>query len=277
MSHNTNLSFDDTKDSINDLKNLSENTIILDNLTSIKNSIPENVKFAFDPLSRELENTCAIIYNKVSTFFNNPDNNLEYGLVVVHVMKVVETYKLISNNKYIIAVRCIIKILKEKGSLKILKDSINDLIIITIPGTIESIIQLTKGEPLNRNIKGLDIVESTYVNKRAIERIIEYIEEKKYNLQQILENVFLIVTQIMYIVGSYPSLSGSQKKDITVDVIRLIISKYKETNTGNKVHSTFIQTIMDTVPSLIDTFVSVSGGTFNINIKKYYVPCFICC
>jgi hypothetical protein len=47
MSHNTNLSFDDTKDSINDLKNLSENTIILDNLTSIKNSIPENVKFAF--------------------------------------------------------------------------------------------------------------------------------------------------------------------------------------------------------------------------------------
>jgi hypothetical protein len=277
MSHNTNLSFDDTKDSINDLKNLSENTIILDNLTSIKNSIPENVKFAFDPLSRELENTCAIIYNKVSTFFNNPDNNLEYGLVVVHVMKVVETYKLISNNKYIIAVRCIIKILKETGSLKILKDSINDLIIITIPGTIKSIIQLTKGEPLNRNIKGLDIFESTYVNKRAIEKIIKYIEEKKYNLQQILENVFVIVTQIMYIVGSYPSLSGSQKKDITVDVIRLIISKYKETNTGNKVHSTFIQTIMDTVPSLIDTFVSVSGGTFNINIKKYYVPCFICC
>ena len=255
---------------------LPENDIFLDNLTSIKDSLPENVKFAFSPLSRELENTCAIIYKKVITFFNNPNNNLEYGLLVVYVMEVVETYKLTSNDKYIIAIRCIIEILKETDGLKIPKDSINDL-IISIHGSIESVIQLTKGETLNRNIKGLDIIEDVYVTRRAIERIIEYIEQKKYNLQQILENVFLIVTQIMYIVGSYSFLNGSQKKDIVIEVIRIILTKYKETNTGNHVQLTFIQSVMDSIPSLIDTFVSVSDGNFNINVKKYCVSCFVCC
>ena len=110
----------------------------------------------------------------------------------------------------------------------------NDL-IQTIPGSIEAIIQLTKGEPLNRNIKGLDIVESAYVTKRSVERILEFIRKKKYNLLGIVQNVFMIVTQIMYIVGSYPSLSGIQKKEIVTDVIREIITKYTENDTGNKI------------------------------------------
>lgn len=238
--------------------------------------LPDNVKFALQPLSRELEDACANIYSLIQTFFNQSSNSLEYGLLVVKVMEFVESLeKLSSKDKYTVATRCIIEVIIESDS--IFKDTKDDL-ITTIPGSIEAIIQLTKGESLNRNVKGLDIVESTYVTKRAVERIVEFIQQKNYNLQEILENVFLIVTQIMYIVGSYPSLSGRQKKDIVIDVIKQIITKYKDTETGKKIPDHFVKMVLHSVPSLVDTLVSVSEGKFNINnMKKYFTICFPCC
>jgi len=245
-------------------------------LKLLKDDLPKKLKFALEPLSRELEDACANIHSLVTVFFNQPNNNLEYGLLIVKVMEFVENIKkLKSNDKYTVAVRCIIEVIKESDSIP--EDTKNDL-IITIPGSIEAVIQLTKGEPLNRNIKGLDIVESAYVTKRAVERIIEFIRQKNYDLEGILENVFMIVTQIMYIVGSYPSLSGQQKKDIVINVIRQIILKYRETDTGEKVPEPFVQMVLDSVPSLIDTLVAVSDGKFNINnVKKCFAKCFPCC
>lgn len=245
-------------------------------LKLLKDDLPKNVKFSLEPLSRELEDACANIHSLINIFFNQPNSDLEYGLLVVKVMEFVENMQnLKSKDKYTVAVRCIIEVIKETD--KIPEDTKNDL-IMTIPGSIEAVIQLTKGEPLNRNIKGLDIVESAYVTKRAVERIIEFIRQKNYNLQGILENVFMIVTQIMYIVGSYPSLSGQQKKDIVINVIRQIITKYRETDTGKKVPEPFVQIVLDSVPSLIDTLVDVSDGKFDINkVKKCFAKCFPCC
>ena len=247
-----------------------------DELKLIKDNLPENVKFVLEPLSRELENICTNIHSLIQTFFNKPDKKLEYGLLVVKVVEFVENFgKLSSKDKYTVAIRCIIEIIVEADSIP--EDTKNDF-ITTIPGSIEAVIQLTKGEPLNRNIKGLDIVESAYVKKRAIKRIVEFIRHKNYNLQGILENVFMIVTQIMYIVGSYPSLSGQQKKDIVIDVIRQIITKYRDTETGKKIPDHFIKMTIDSVPTLIDTFVAVSEGKFNINnVKKCFMKCFSCC
>lgn len=245
-------------------------------LKLLKDNLPKNVKFALEPLSRELEDVCANIHSLITVFFNNSNNNLEYGLLIVKVMEFVENIKkLKSNDKYTISVRCIVEFIKESYSIP--EDTKNDL-ITTIPGSIEAVIQLTKGEPLNRNIKGLDLVESAYVTKRAVERIIEFIRQKNYYLEGILENVFMVVTQIMYIAGSYPSLVGQQKKNIVINVIRQIIMKYRETITGKKVPESFVKMVLDTVPSLIDTLVSVSEGKFNINnFKKCFAKCFPCC
>jgi hypothetical protein len=71
----------------------------------------------------------------------------------------------------------------------------------------------------------------------------------------------------MYIVGSYPSLSGQQKKDIVVDVIRQIVTKYRDTETGKKIPDHFVKMVLDSVPSLVDILVSVSEGKFNICIN----------
>lgn len=249
-----------------------------DNLKIIMDDIPTNVKFTLEPLSRELEKVSDDIYSLANAFFDKPDNTLEYGLLVVKVMEFVENIKkLKGKDKYIIAVRCIIKVIKITNSIP--EDTKNDL-IQTIPGSIKAIIQLTKGEPINRNIKGIYIVESVYVTKRAIKRILEFIEIKQYNLDGILENVFMIVTQIMYVVGSYPSLNGLQKKNIVIKVITYIITKYTETETGKKIPESFAQMILDSVPSMIDILVAVSRGKFNINInkiKKYLSSCCPCC
>lgn len=257
----------------------TENTKLqnIDNELNItKDNLPDNVKFALEPLSRELEDTCAVVHSLINTFFKNSDNKFNYGLLVVKIMEFVESMmNLSSSDKYTIATRCIIEFIIDSESIP--KDTKDDL-IITIPGSIESVIQLSKGEPLNRTIKGLDIIETAYVTKRAVERIVEFIRSKKYNLEGILQNVFLIVTQIMYIVGSYPSLSGSQKKEIVIDVIKQIITKFRDSDNGKKVPEHFIQMVLDSVPTLVNTLVSVSEGMFNINtIKKHCNKCFPCC
>jgi len=261
-----------------DNSNLEEKKELIDNNEGkiTKDILPKNLKFALEPLSGELEDSCATINSLVKTIFNQPNNKLEYGLLVVKVMEFVESLgKLSSQDKYTVATRCIIEIIIEEESIP--KEKKNDL-IQTIPGSIEAIIQLTKGEPLNRNIKGLDIVESAYVTKRSVERIVEFIRKKKYNLLGIVQNVFMIVTQIMYIVGSYPSLSGIQKKEIVIDVIREIITKYTESDTGNKIPDNFVKMVLDSIPTLINTFVSVSEGNFNINnVQKCFSKCLPCC
>lgn len=250
-----------------------------ESLQLIVNYLPDNLKFAMEPLSRELENLCAEVNNKITLFFNKPENNLEYGLLVVKVMEIIDNITTISSitgyDKYIVAVRCIIEIIKET---KYIPSDIKNDLILTIPGSIEAVIQLTKGESLNRNIKGINIIESSYITKRAFERIIEFIKSKNYHLSELLENVFMIVTQLMYIVGSYPSLTGPQKKTIVVNVIRNIITKYRDTETGKNISSTFVNMVLDIVPSIIDVLVSVSEGLFDINtVKKYCSFCIPCC
>jgi hypothetical protein len=254
--------------------NISEDTE--ESLKLLKDNLPDNVKFSMEPLSRELEDLCAKVNSTITLFFNKPENNLEYGLIVVKVMETIDNVKSLSgNDKYVVSVRCIIEIINEAKSIPY--DIKNDL-ILTIPGSIEAVIQLTKGEPLNRKNKGINIIESSYVTKRAVERIIEFIKNKNYNLQRILENIFMIVTQIMYIVGSYPSITGPQTKAIVVDVIRKIITKYRDTKTDQKIPASFVDMVLESVPSIIDTLVSVSEGVFNINkVKKCFSSCFPCC
>lgn len=239
-------------------------------LKLIKDDLPDNIKFVMEPLSVENENLCAKVNYNIALFFNKPENKLEYGLMVVKVIELVDEIKNLSGkDKYIISVRCIIEIIKETKSIP---DNIKNDLILTISGYVESVILLTKGELLNKNIKVQNMIDTLYITKRSIDRIIEFIKNKNYNLQEILENVFIIVTQIMYTVGCYPALSGSQKKTIVIDVIQNIITKYKDSN-GMRIPDSFIKMVLFSVPSIIDILVSVNEGIFNINVKKYFKCC----
>lgn len=244
-------------------------------LNDIKDKLPENLQFIFDPLSRENERLCANIYSLVKDFLKN-NNTFDYGLLVVKAMEYIDGIKKIkSKDKYKLALRCIIDFIIDD---KTISENIKIDLIKTIPGSIDSVIQLTKGEPVNRKIKDIDIVDSVYVTKRATERIVEFIRKKKYTASDIAQNTFMIISQIMYIVGNYPSLTGSQKKEIVINVSNIILHQFKETETGKQIPGGFIDTVMTYIPDVINILVDVSKGKYDINkIKKYLSCCISCC
>jgi len=254
--------------------NTLENIQNPDKLSITKDTLPKNVSFSMKILSRELEEIGAIVFTKVSNYFKDKDFN--FSVLVAKSMEFVETFKKISSKeKYTIATRCIIEIIKNQEDID--EDTKQDL-YKTIPGCIESIIQLTKGEKVNRNTKSTDFIDSIYVTKRATERIIEYTRREDYNFSSILENIYLIVTQTIYIVGGYPSLSGKDKKKVAVEVITYIIQEFQKTDTCKSIPDHYIQMVLDNIPIAIDTFISISNGVFTINnAKKCFSCCISCC
>lgn len=239
-----------------------------------KDILPKSVSFSMKILSRELEDISAVVFSNLSEYFKNNDFN--FSILVAKSMEMVEVFKKIpSADKCAIATRCIIEIIEKQDNID--NDTKNDL-YLTIPGCIESIIQLTKGEKVNRNKKGKDMIDSLYVTKRSTERIIEYIRMEDYDFSCILENIYLIVTQTIYIVGGYPSLSGADKKKIAVDVITHIIHEFQKTDTGKSIPDHYIKIVLDNLPTAIDTFISISNGVFTINnVKKCFSCCISCC
>ena len=253
----------------------TENIVTETDIISItKDNLPRNVSFSMRILSRELEEICAIVFTKVSEYCKDKDFN--FSLIVAKSMEIVESYKKISSKeKCNIATRCIIEIIKNQENID--ENTKKDL-YITIPGCIESIIQLTKGEMVNRNKNKKDVIDSLYVTKRSTERIIEYIRREDYDFSSILENIYLIITQTIYIVGGYPSLSGKDKKKIAVEVITYIIKEFQKTDIGKGIPEHYIQMVFDNMPSAIDTFISISNGVFSINnVKKCFSCCISCC
>ena len=198
--------------------------------------LPENVKFAFTDIP-ELKK-----YEKLYESVSSKD----YGLVCVSVIEIIEKYNLSSHNKYILAVRCITLIMKKNGMYNL---------ISTVPSTIEAIIKLSKGDNIN-TINSAGIINTISITKLAVKQIIEKIEKKEYN---IVENIVLIVTQIMYIVGIC-SLSGKEKQEITIEVVHTILIHYN-------VDKYITLKIINLLPSLINILVSVNYREFNINHK----------
>jgi len=223
--------------------------------------IPENVKFAFEPLDPKLKD----IYNKIKFTVNSIcDNKIGFIVIVITTMELLEDIKINNKQKLKIATRCIIEIIQAKEYL-------NKEFIQTVPTTIQTVIDLSKGRNINREIKGLNITQKISITEQSVEKIITFIKNKNYDFKQILENIFIIITQIMVIVGKYPCLKGNQKKDIVIEVIKYIIINYKDDSVSNE----FIETIFNSVPEVIDTFIKVNDNHFNIN-KKDIISCFAC-
>tara|TARA_Y100001958_G_C21222069_1_gene547434 strand:+ start:297 stop:1076 length:780 start_codon:yes stop_codon:yes gene_type:complete len=226
-------------------------------ISSTDKKLPTEIKDFYKPLDDEkLEKISEEIYDILIE-----EKTPNFGLIVIRSMEIVEEIKKISGkDKCKVATRCIIKYIENNDNIS--EDMKIDY-IISIPGLIESVIQLTKGEPLNRNTKDIDMIEISYITKRATEKIIEFIKYKKYDKKNVLKNIFLIATHVMYVVGTYPSLSGSEKKQIVINVISDIVHKYTENN--EKISQHFIDMTLQSLPSIIDTLVDVSNHKFNIN------------
>jgi hypothetical protein len=244
------------------VKKASESKNKLSNIKILKDVVPDNIKFSLEPTARDTEDVCAKVMTLLKTYSSKYGKILEFPKLVAKTMEFVETFnKLTGKEKKLVATRCVAEMLWD---MDLEEDTKKDL-MLTIPGTIEAIINLSKGQNLNNKITSSGIVEKSYVVKRSFERIVDMLREKNYDANDILANIYLIVQELMFIVGSYPTLSSSDKKEIVIEVLNKIINEYILEEFGLDKDNHIIVTILDNLPKVIDVLASVSKNEFLIN------------
>lgn len=235
----------------------------------MRDIVPNNIKYSFDSVSRELEDVCAQVVTLIHTFFNQVGNIVNYGNLVVKVMEFVEDFRdLKPEEKKIVSTRCIAELIHEN------KDIPDDL-MITIPGSIEAVIKMSKKRDLNRDATTGGIAETTYIIKRIIDKIVVMVRERNYDMFDIMSNSFLIVGEIMYLAGSYPSLTGKQKKEIVIEVFKKLLTEFVKTESGSSLEKTFVKVTISILPTVVDILSDVANGKYSINkiIKCKWLPC----
>jgi hypothetical protein len=238
---------------VEEVKEVEEKT-----LTNV--DAPANIQDVFEELPRELEDLCAQIYAQIDEYFNAPGATVEFGLLVVRVMEMVEDHKLPSTKKRILAIRCVAEYVRDSIAFP---EENKAHLMRTIPAAVEAIIKLSRGEKLNRDVKEARNVQAAYVTRRALDRILKYVKKNNYDIDAVLENSWFITMELMYVVGGYPSLTGIQKKAIVTDVFKQLIADLQKD--GQQVDDPFLQATLDTLPALVDTFVRVGSGEYHIN------------
>ena len=244
-----------------------------DQFEILLDKVPEDLKPYIESFPRNLEDVTAQILTQLNFFF--AENNFEFPKLITKTMELVEEIrKLKPYEKKIVAVRCSVEFLYSYNKLN---DKDTENLAITIPSSIESIIQLSKEKKLNRKVKSSQIVDKVVVVTKSFEQLVEYIRNEDYTIGDIMKNIFHIVTKLMYIVGGYSTLASKDKKDVVIQVITKLVSEYVHVATGGMIPPEFINIVLSVLPLIIDTFVDIVKGKYNINnLKKCCAP-FICC
>jgi hypothetical protein len=99
-----------------------------------------------------------------------------------------------------------------------------------------------------------------------VDEMIKILDGKKLTTT----NMTLIVFSLMQAMERCKTVSGLEKKLIVINAL----NKFIETNVNDEVESQQLQMIVTlTVPTLIDTLVSVDSGELRLRMKKL---CFMC-
>jgi hypothetical protein len=250
-----------------------------DQFSLLRERVPRNVRSSLAPMTRDLEDVCAQVSTSLHVYYQQANIKYEYSMLVVKTMEFVEDYReLSSEESKIVATRCVVEEIHRRVEIKEITEITSQDLMTAVPGSIEAVISMTKGEPLNRNVHGAAVVETAYVTNRVFEGTIEFIREHKYTIAEIMINIFIIAAHIMFIVGGFPALAGIQKKAIVIEVFTKLLQDYADDN-GEKLPDHFIETSTATLPSMVDSLFNVAEGKFHINdIVNICCPLlFLCC
>lgn len=86
-------------------------------------------------------------------------------------------------------------------------------------------------------------------------------------------NAVLITTNLMQIVEKYPNVSGTQKKNLVIHVLKRFVIDNLEGN-DEQAMLLFIDVFL---PSIIDTIISIDKKVLAIKMHKGLKACFSCC
>ena len=108
----------------------------------------------------------------------------------------------------------------------------------------------------------------------VIDKLKTIIKNRKYSCQEIIVNLSIITGMVMTIIEQYPYLSGIEKKNIVIQVLKRLIKKElpKIVNVSDE-NQVMINLALETLPNIIDTLIGVSSGKVKVNEQTVATGC----
>jgi hypothetical protein len=125
----------------------------------------------------------------------------------------------------------------------------------------------------DRKLKNLHVTIKETLPLKHVNKLYEtltYIIDKN---ELSTTNTVLISTNLMQIVEKYPGITGPQKKDLVIHVLKRFVIDHL--NGENK--QAMLLFIDAFLPSVIDTIISVDKKELAIKIRKGFKACLSCC
>tara|TARA_A100001015_G_C14991058_1_gene713977 strand:- start:405 stop:1400 length:996 start_codon:yes stop_codon:yes gene_type:complete len=228
----------------------------------------------------ELDDSNSIFHN-VKDLFRGMDIDLSnvmlYAARVVEFVDVFQTGD--GDEKKEIVVQTLLNLINE--NLDISSED-KEFIVFMLDGLIETILKTSKKE-INLATKhaqkkpSLDQSVGQIVDS-LVDRCVTIIRVNQYDAENVIINIPIIVGMIMSIVENYKNLSGTEKKNVVVKVIKNLIGSRIPTFIDlNESHNKKLELVVQIVPSIIDVLIDVANGRYNINEVISFCKKWCCC
>lgn len=229
----------------------------------------------------ELDDSNSIFHN-VKDLFRGMDIDLSnvmlYAARVVEFVDVFQTGD--GDEKKAIVVNTLLNLINE--NLDISTED-KEFIVLMLDGLIETILKTSKKE-INLSTKhaqkkpSLDQSVGQIVDS-LVDRCVTIIRVNQYDAENIIINIPIVIGMVMGIVENYKNLSGTEKKNVVVRVIKNLIGvRIPKFINLNESHNRKLELVVQIVPSIIDVLIDVANGRYNINeVVSFFKKCCCCC
>ena len=264
-----------TENKIKDVDKVEENAT--SKVKEVVNSI--NVKsFKNNNITKNLE-VSDKIYHLVKDNIRGFDfDNTNVIILVTKVMSITgKVSTLTGMEKKSLVLSICERILDEDTSID--KDD-QKFIHLTLHSLVDLMVDVSKGKlKLNNKLskkkkENVPKLPPGQIIESVIDKLKTIIKNRKYSCQEIIVNLSIITGMVMTIIEQYPYLSGVEKKNIVIQVLKRLIKK----ELPNIVHvsdenQVMINLALETLPNVIDTLIGVSSGKVKVNEQTVATGC----
>ena len=264
-----------TENKIKDVEKVEENTT--SKVKEVVNSI--NVKsFKNNNITKNLE-VSDKIYHLVKDNIRGFDfDNTNVIILVTKVMSITgKVSTLTGMEKKSLVLSICERILDEDTSID--KDD-QKFIHLTLHSLVDLMVDVSKGKlKLNNKLskkkkENVPKLPPGQIIESVIDKLKTIIKNRKYSCQEIIVNLSIITGMVMTIIEQYPYLSGVEKKNIVIQVLKRLIKQElpKIVNVSDE-NQVMINLALETLPNVIDTLIGVSSGKVKVNEQTVATGC----
>ena len=246
-------------------------------------------KVAKQNFKEKLEDKQTVFHN-VKDSFRGMD--IDLSNVMLYLTRTIETVETFFNGsgdeKKQLVVNTIMDLLDDNTNIE---PSENEFIRLVLESLIETVIKTSKKEisltsktdgkkKEKGKSKGKGIIELSIgqITESIIDKCVTVIKTNKYNAENIIVQIPIIIGMIMSLVENYKNLSGPEKKSVIVKVVKTLVTvKIPDLIQLKKGDQDKLALIIQILPTIIDVLVEIANGKYNINKVASLLKRLFCC